>query len=72
MSTEPTPDQFINEVECFRITGLSRTSRWRLMERGQCPAKLRLSPGRTGWRLSEVQDWMSRRQPVNSKDGKAA
>ena len=57
-----TPDRIIGERECRKITDLSRTSRWRMMRRNEFPQKIRISPNRTGWRLSQVLEWMSQRE----------
>ena len=55
-------DRFVGECECKEITNLSRVTRWRLMRRGEFPAKIRLSPNRTAWRLSNVLEWMAERE----------
>lgn len=55
-------DRIIGEPECEQVTDLSRTTRWRLMRRNQFPKKIRISPNRTGWRLSEVMDWLADRE----------
>ena len=62
MKTAAEADRIINEVECERITSLSRTTRWRLERRGLFPKKFKISPNRAGWRLSEVLAWMRERQ----------
>ena len=56
------PDRIIGERECKGRTDLSRTTRWRLMQRGLFPAKVRLSPNRTGWRLSDILEWLEARE----------
>ena len=55
-------DQFIGEKECHQITDLSRVTRWRLIKQGLFPPKIRLSPNRTAWRLSAIQEWMNARE----------
>ena len=57
-----TPDRIINEPECEETTNLSRSTRWRLMRKGHFPKKVRLSTNRTGWRLSEVLEWLAERE----------
>ena len=52
------PDRFISEEECEKLTNLSRVTRWRLIQRGEFPAKLQISPGRKAWRLSTILRWM--------------
>ena len=56
------PDRIIGERECREITDLSRTSRWRLMGRSEFPKKVRLSPNRSGWKLSAILEWMEARE----------
>ena len=60
--TTAAPERIIGERECDAITDLSRTTRWRLMQRGEFPQKVRISPNRTGWRLSSVLDWLAQRE----------
>lgn len=55
-------DQFIDEKKCHQITSLSRVTRWRLIKQGLFPPKIRLSPNRTAWRLSAIQEWMNARE----------
>ena len=57
-----TPERIIDERECERITSLSRTTRWRLMRSGHFPAKVVLSPNRTGWHFSDVARWLETRE----------
>jgi len=51
-------DRFLRERELRAMTGLSRTTRWRLERAGQFPRKRRISPGAVGWLESEVLAWM--------------
>lgn len=43
--------------EVARATGLSRTTAWRLQKRDDFPAPYAISPGRVGYRETEVQAW---------------
>lgn len=45
------------------IAGISRTTAWRLQNTGDFPRPVVLSPGRVGWRESEVQAWRASRVP---------
>jgi prophage regulatory protein len=56
-------DRILDDQEVFLQTALSRTTRWRLSKVQRFPAPVQISPGRIGWRESEVQDWIARRQP---------
>src|ERR1700757_383537 len=42
----------------------SRTNQYRLVKLGLFPQKVRLSPGRTGWRKSDVDEWLASRPTV--------
>jgi predicted DNA-binding transcriptional regulator AlpA len=44
------------------ITGLSRTTVWRRQKAGDFPAPVVISPGRVGWRESEIAAWASSRR----------
>ena len=57
-----TVDRIVGEVECRELTNLSRVTRWRLMRRAAFPKKIRLSPNRTGWRLSSILEWLEARE----------
>ncbi len=41
-----------------RVTGLSRTTLWRLERRGEFPRRLRLSQNSCGWLAKEIEDWL--------------
>ena len=58
----PTIDRIVGENECFQITNLSRTTRWRLMRRGEFPRKVSISPNRKGWTLSSILGWLAQRE----------
>ena len=55
------PDRFVREPECRRLTGLSRTTRWRLERAGQFPRRRQISPNAVAWLASEVQRWIDDR-----------
>jgi prophage regulatory protein len=60
MNTTKQPRRIILDPEVKQVTGLSRTSRWRMIERGEFPAPVRLSSGRVGFFEDEVADWQSK------------
>ena len=51
-------DRFVREPECKKITGLSRTTRWRLERVGAFPKRRRISENAVGWLESELQKWL--------------
>lgn len=55
------PDRFVREAECRAITGLSRSTRWRLSRTGDFPKPIRVSENIVAWRLSAIQKWMEAR-----------
>lgn len=59
--TDFVEDRFISERECRLITGLSRTTRWRLERIGSFPNRRHLSENRVAWLLSEVTAWRDAR-----------
>lgn len=54
-------DRFIRESECRRLTGLSRSTRWRLERKGRFPKRRRLSENATAWLESEIREWIASR-----------
>ncbi len=57
----PQDDRFLREPEVRRITGLSRTTRWRMERRGEFPHKRRISKNAVAWLASEIKTWMAER-----------
>ncbi len=47
--------------EVMRVTGLSRSSIYRLARLGKFPAPLKLSERSIGWRSSDVKEWVDSR-----------
>ncbi len=45
------------------ISGLSRTTVWRLQKTGDFPAAVQMSPNRVGWWQSEILAWRKSRIP---------
>ena len=55
-------DRFIREPEVHGITGLSRTTRWRLEREGKFPARRQISDNAVAWVESEILNWIATRQ----------
>ena len=55
-------DPIIREPECRVLTGLSKTTRWRMERAGQFPGRIRLSANACGWRLSAINAWLVGRE----------
>ena len=55
------PDRILREAEVRARTGLSRTTRWRLIRAKEFPLPVGLSHRSVGWRESAIQDWVESR-----------
>ena len=58
---EVTSDRFLRETEVRHITGLSRTTRWRLERTGKFPRRRRISHNAVAWLASEINAWIAER-----------
>jgi len=55
---DSTQDKIVRSKEVQTLTGLSRTTLWRLERSGKFPARIALSTSSVGWRLSDIQEWI--------------
>ena len=60
-------DSFIRWPQVKAITGLSRTTVWRLEKAGQFPKRRSLGAHSVGWLQSELAGWASARKVVGVK-----
>ena len=58
--------RILRQREVLQMTGLSRTTLWRLEKNGDFPQRLKLGPRAVGWPASAVDEWLGSRQPVES------
>jgi prophage regulatory protein len=68
---EQKADRILRDKELDELTGTSRTTRWRLIKKGEFPAPVQISDTTIGWRESVIQEWI-RSRPMVLRDGKAA
>lgn len=54
-------DRYVREAERRQITGVPRSSWYRLERAGLVPQRRRISPGCVGWLMSEISAWMQNR-----------
>lgn len=54
-------DRILNAKDVQELTGLSRTSIWRLERKGEFPTRVALTLGRVGWRYLEIEKWLNNR-----------
>ena len=59
-------DRILRDQEVRARTGLSRTTRWRLIRSKAFPAPVCITEHAVGWKESEVQAWIEARQPKHS------
>ena len=62
MKNEPqsTPDRIINRAEFAELTGMSRTSIWRLINSGDAPEVVKINGRILGFRESAYIAWLDR------------
>lgn len=58
------PDRIIRAKEVQEMTGLSRTTLWRMENKSEFPRRVSLGVGSVGWKLSEVKLWIAKRGHV--------
>lgn len=64
MQTQPLPTTWqgvLRLPEVTKLTGLSRSSIYRLESLGLFPGRVKLSESASAWRAEEVQEWISNR-----------
>lgn len=54
-------ERFLPWSHVRELAGFSRTTAWRLQQAGEFPKPVRISPGRVGWRQSELDAWQASR-----------
>lgn len=60
----PEPSTFLRMRSVVQITGLARSTIYRLVASKQFPAQVRLSQRAVGWRRSDVQSWNESRPTI--------
>ena len=68
----PAEDRVVRDSEAGKITGTSRTTRWRLEREGKFPRRVQLSAGAVGWLASELQAWIRERRDNRQAEVAAA
>jgi prophage regulatory protein len=57
----PSRDEIYSPRQLTHYTTLSLATLWRMRRRGELPEPIRLSPGRVGWRRSDIDRWLASR-----------
>lgn len=67
MQSALTPDsinRYLSRRQVMGLTGLSETTLWRTVRRGELPRPVRLTPGRVAWPEAIILAWLERRALV--------
>ena len=54
-------DRLLRRREVERITGMSRSSIYRLMQEGEFPRPVRVGPAAVRWKSSDITAWIESR-----------
>ncbi len=60
-------DNFLRDRDVSRVTGIPRSTRYEMIERGEFPKPIRLSVRIVAWSAAEIADWQQRR--IAERDG---
>jgi len=61
VSNNSAPERILRSKEVQDMTGLSRTTIWRLERVGKFPSRVSLGLNSIGWRFNEVNEWILNR-----------
>lgn len=56
-----TQPAYRRQKDVVELTSLSRVTLWRMVQRGEFPSPVQLSPGRVGYPAAEVDAWIAAR-----------
>lgn len=65
LTTEVVRPAILRLPEVMRLTGLGRSTIYRLLAAGQFPSPIQLSVRAVGWRRSDLDDWTAARPLVS-------
>jgi len=57
-------DRIIRAKEVVEMTGLSRTTIWRMERYKSFPARVSLGKNSVGWKMSDIQNWVKTRNEL--------
>lgn len=60
-------DRLLRRREVEEITGLSRSSIYRLMQKDEFPRPVKVGPAAVRWRESDIADWLESRPIAKSE-----
>ena len=56
--------QFLSEKELDKRGILTRTTRWRMRQKGQFPKPIKISARRTAYKLDDIEAWIAERSAM--------
>ena len=59
-------DIFLRDTEVTRTTGIPRSTRYEMIERGEFPKPIKLSERSVAWSAAEISKWQ--RQRIEARD----
>jgi predicted DNA-binding transcriptional regulator AlpA len=65
-------DPWISRRQLSAASNLSTVTLWRLERKGELERPTRLSPGRVGWKLSYVKNWLATRGQPGTQEAAAS
>ena len=60
-------ERLLRRREAERITGMSRSTIYRLMQEEAFPRPVRVGPGAVRWKLSDISAWIESRPVARSE-----
>ena len=63
-------EKFLKRQEVVEITGLSLSTIYRQIPKGQFPRQVRVGPRAVRWRASDIRAWMDSRPWGQGEDGR--
>lgn len=60
-------DEYLRDPEVRKTSGLSKSTIWRKEKEGTFPKRRKLSANSVGWLRSEINAWLTSREPATAK-----
>ncbi|MEP1200751.1 helix-turn-helix transcriptional regulator [Tateyamaria sp.] len=51
-------DKILRRDQVLEITGLAKSTLYRMVQEGRFPAPVKMGPRISGWRMSAIQQWI--------------
>lgn len=56
--------KLIRPTELANLLGISKVTLWRMENRGELPARIRISRRAVGWKESDIEEWLDNRPSI--------